>query len=111
MGWVGAVYAKRPSPTPWDVEISVTADRARRVRCLPYLYCTRVANASHEQCTAFLQADRLGIRLTEHQYKVAAEEKGLRNRTDEEVEADWLEGLLKNRMLERTLYWIEKGSK
>jgi hypothetical protein len=53
----------------------------------------------------------LGIRLTEHQYKVVTEEKGLRNRTDEEVEAGWLEGILKNCMLEHTLYWIEKDSK
>jgi hypothetical protein len=63
------------------------------------------------QCTEFLQADRWGIQLKGHQYEVAAEEKGLKNRTSGEIEWDWLEAMEKDRILEHTLYWLEVGSK
>lgn len=38
---------------------------------------------------------------------MAAEEKGLRARTLEEIEQDFLEEIEKDSFLERCLYWLE----
>ncbi|KAF9456592.1 hypothetical protein BDZ94DRAFT_1315017 [Collybia nuda] len=79
MHGVGAFFIKKPAPV-WDCEITLTADRTRRR-------------------TEFLAAERWGIRLESHQYKVAAEEKGLRNHTIEELEQDFVDAFEKDMIL------------